>query len=160
MSLSFNRIVIATRAGVQLLLIWMITSILHIHFFEWHIIAPLYFKHSLLRELKKKFIWHRTRESGVAKIKNCKATVCDVKVKPNSGKIYFKSSRLAWLGRIFAEGSSPWKAYINYLLKHFWWTFLFSCNYDVKECKIISTFYRELLQLWADLRINKAIYIL
>ena len=32
---------------------------------------------------------------------------------------YVKSSRLAWLGRIFAEGSSPWKAYINYLLKDF-----------------------------------------
>jgi hypothetical protein len=24
------------------------------------------------------------------------------------------SSRLAWLGRIFLEGSSLWKAYINY----------------------------------------------
>lgn len=26
---------------------------------------------------------------------------------------YVKSSRLAWFGRIFAEGSSPWLAYIN-----------------------------------------------
>ena len=59
---------------------------------------------------------------------------------------YVKSSRLAWLGRIFAEGSSQWKAYINYLLKEFGGAFLFSCNYDVKDCKITSTFYRELLQ--------------
>ena len=58
---------------------------------------------------------------------------------------YVKSSRLAWLGRIFAEGSSPWKAYINYLLKDFVGAFLFSCNYDVKDCKIICLFYRELL---------------
>ena len=46
---------------------------------------------------------------------------------------YVKSSRLAWLGRIFAEGSSPWKAYINYLRKDFGGAFLFSCNYDVKD---------------------------
>ena len=59
---------------------------------------------------------------------------------------YVKSSRLAWLGRIFAEGSSPWKAYINCLLKDFGGAFLFSCNYDVKDCKITSTFYRDLLQ--------------
>ena len=67
---------------------------------------------------------------------------------------YVKSARLALLGRIFAEGSSPWKAYINYLLKDFAEAFLFSCNYDVEDCKIISTFYRELLQWWADLRIT------
>ena len=69
---------------------------------------------------------------------------------------YVKSSRLAWLGRIFAEGSSPWKAYINYLLKDFGGAFLFSCNYDVKDCEIISTFCRELLQWWADLRITSS----
>ena len=69
---------------------------------------------------------------------------------------YFKSSRLAWLGRIFAEGSSPWKAFINYLLKDFGGAFLFSCNYDVKDCEIISTFYRERLQWWADLRITSS----
>lgn len=56
------------------------------------------------------------------------------------------------MGRIFSEGSSPWKAYITYLLADFGGVFLFSCNYDVKDCKINSTFYRELLQWWADLR--------
>jgi len=66
---------------------------------------------------------------------------------------YVKSSRLAWLGRIFSEGSSPWKAYITYLLAYFGEVFLFSCNYDVKDCKINSTFYKELLQWWADIRI-------
>ena len=39
-------------------------------------------------------------------------------------------------------------------LTRFWQVFLFSCNYDVKDCKVISTFYRELLQWWADLRIT------
>ena len=32
---------------------------------------------------------------------------------------YVKSSRLAWLNRIFSGGSSPWKAYIKYLLEDF-----------------------------------------
>ena len=67
---------------------------------------------------------------------------------------YVKSSRLAWLNRIFSGGSSPWKAYIKYLLEDFGGVFLFSCNYDVKDCKVTSTFYRELLQWWADLRIT------
>ena len=58
---------------------------------------------------------------------------------------YVKSSRLAWLNSIFSEGSSPWKAYIKYLLEDFGGVFLFSCNYDVKDCKVTSTFYRELL---------------
>jgi len=68
-------------------------------------------------------------------------------------EMYVKSSRLAWLGKIFLEDLSPWKAYINYLLEDFGGVFLFSCNYNVKDCKINSTFYRELLQWWADLRI-------
>ena len=51
-----------------------------------------------------------------------------------------KSLRLAWLGRIFAEGSSPWKSFINYLLKDFGGIFLFRCNYDVKDYVINSTF--------------------
>ena len=63
-----------------------------------------------------------------------------------------KSLRLAWLGRIFAEGSSPWKSFINYLLKDFGGIFLFRCNYDVKDYVINSTFYKELLQWWADFR--------
>ena len=44
-----------------------------------------------------------------------------------------KSLRLAWLGRLFAEGSSPWKAFVNYLLKDFGGRFLSKCNYDVNE---------------------------
>ena len=60
---------------------------------------------------------------------------------------YVKSSSLAWM-----DGSSPWKAYIKYLLKDFGGVFLFSFSYDVKDCRINSTFYRELLQWRADLR--------
>ena len=57
-----------------------------------------------------------------------------------------KSSRLAWLGRLFAEGSSPWKAFVNYLLGDFGGRFLFKCNYDANEYNINSVFYNELLQ--------------
>ena len=55
---------------------------------------------------------------------------------------YVKSSRLAWLGRIFSEGSS---LILIYLLENLGEVFLFSCNYDVKD--------RELFQWWADSRI-------
>ena len=43
-----------------------------------------------------------------------------------------KSLRLAWLGRIFLQGSAPWKAYINYPLENYGRIFLFRCNYDIK----------------------------
>ena len=65
-----------------------------------------------------------------------------------------KSLRLAWLGRLFAEGSSPWKAFVNYLLKDFGGRFLFKCNYDVDGYNINSIFYKELLQWWADLSVD------
>ena len=57
-----------------------------------------------------------------------------------------KASRLAWIGRLFSEGSLPWKAYINQLLEDFEGKFLFRCNYDVKDYKTYSKFYNELLQ--------------
>ena len=63
-----------------------------------------------------------------------------------------KSLRLAWLGRLFAEGSTPWKAFVNFLLEDFGGKFLFRCNYNVKEYNINSTFYKELLLWWADFR--------
>ena len=63
-----------------------------------------------------------------------------------------KASRLACIGKLFSNGSLPWKAYVNHLLKDFGGEFLFSCNYDVKVCKINSKFYNEFLQWWADFR--------
>ena len=59
-----------------------------------------------------------------------------------------QASRRAWIGKLFSNGSLPWKAYI----KDFGGEFLFSCNYDVEECKIYSKFYNEFLQWWADFR--------
>ena len=61
-----------------------------------------------------------------------------------------KSLRLAWLGRLFVECSSPWQAFIKHLLKD--GIFLFRCNYDHIEYNINSIFYKELLQWWADFR--------
>ena len=42
-----------------------------------------------------------------------------------------KSLRLAWLGRIFSQGSAPWKAYINHLLENYGGIFLFRCNHEL-----------------------------
>jgi len=53
---------------------------------------------------------------------------------------------------LFAEGSSPWKAFANHLLKEFGRIFLFRCNYDIKEYNINSTFYQELPWWWANFR--------
>ena len=55
-------------------------------------------------------------------------------------EILIKASRLAWIGKLFSNGSLPWKAYVNHLLKDFGGEFLFSCNYDVEECKIYRNF--------------------
>ena len=63
-----------------------------------------------------------------------------------------RSLRLAWLGRLFTVGSIPWKAYVNHLLKDYGGRFLFRCNYDIKEYKINSTFYDELLHWMANIR--------
>ena len=40
----------------------------------------------------------------------------------------------------------------NHLLRDYGGSFLFRCNYDIKEFKINSTFYVELLHSWADFR--------
>ena len=53
---------------------------------------------------------------------------------------------------ILSNGSLPWKAYFNYLLKDSGGEFLFRCNYDVEGSKIYSKFYNEFLQWWADFR--------
>ena len=58
-------------------------------------------------------------------------------------EILIKASRLAWIGKLFSNGSLPWKAYVNHLIKDFGGEFLFSCNYDVEECKVYSKFYNE-----------------
>ena len=52
----------------------------------------------------------------------------------------------------FSRDSIPWKAYINHLLRDYGEIFLLRCNYDIKEYKINSTFYDELLHWWADFR--------
>ena len=55
-------------------------------------------------------------------------------------KTYVKSSRLAWLGRIFSEGSSPWKAYITYLLTDFGGFFYLVVIMMSKTVKLIPLF--------------------
>ena len=64
-----------------------------------------------------------------------------------------KSLRLAWLGRLFVERSSPWKAFVNHLFKD---------RGGISYLGIIMTltntilsnsiFYKELLQWWDDFR--------
>lgn len=57
-------------------------------FFERHIIAALYFNLNLLREVKKNADGTEQVKVVWSKFKNGKATVRDVKVEPNYGKIY------------------------------------------------------------------------
>ena len=89
------------------------------------------------------FLWN-----GPDKIARA-ATINDIKfggLKLIDLQTSVKSLRLAWLGRIFSQGSAPWKAYINYLLENYGGIFLFRCNYDIKDYNIHSTFYSEFLQ--------------
>ena len=58
-------------------------------FFERHIIAALYFNLNLFRELKKNADGTEQVKVVWPKFKNGEATVRDVKVKPNFGKIFF-----------------------------------------------------------------------
>ena len=60
--------------------------------------------------------------------------------------------RLAWLGRIYSPGRIPWKAFLDYLLENYGGTFFVSCNYNMRDYNINSSFYRELLQWWDDFR--------
>jgi len=43
------------------------------------------------------------------------------------------SPRLAWIRRLFTEGASPWKAFVNQLLENFGGIFLFRCSYDIND---------------------------
>ena len=63
-----------------------------------------------------------------------------------------KSLRLAWLKRIFSENDDTWKNYLHHVLKCFGGSFVFHCNYNIKDLTISSQFYTELLQWWADFR--------
>ena len=62
------------------------------------------------------------------------------------------SLRLAWLGRIHSPGRIPWKAFLDYLLENYGGTFFVSCNYNMRDYNINSSFYSELLQWWDDFR--------
>ena len=58
-----------------------------------------------------------------------------------------KSSRLAWLKRIFNGNDGTWKRYFKHQLKPVGDLFFIYCNYDVNYYTISSQLYRELL-LW------------
>ena len=61
-----------------------------------------------------------------------------------------KALRLAWLSRIFSDGKGTWKTYLKHLFQDSGELLIFSCNYDIKDLSITSSFYRELLQWWSD----------
>ena len=50
------------------------------------------------------------------------------------------SLRLAWLGRIYSPDRIPWKAFLDYLLESYGGNFFISCNYNMKEYNINSSF--------------------
>ena len=51
-----------------------------------------------------------------------------------------KSLRLAWLGRMYSPGQTPWKAFIDHLLDNYGGIFFVSCNYDIKDYNVHSIF--------------------
>lgn len=64
-----------------------------------------------------------------------------------------KSLRLAWISRIFNTASaSPWKSYLEYLLRPFGGTFFLHCNYNINDYNFNSVFYSEMLQWWSEFR--------
>ena len=63
-----------------------------------------------------------------------------------------KALRLAWLKRIFNDNESTWNIYLMHLLKDVGGSFIFECNYDMKDILTTSVFYGELLQWWSDFR--------
>ena len=62
------------------------------------------------------------------------------------------SLRLAWLGRIYSPGRIPWNAFLDYLLENYGVTFFVSCDYNMRDYNVNSSFYSELLQWWDDFR--------
>lgn len=65
-----------------------------------------------------------------------------------------RALRLSWLKRILdVDCSGFWKDYLNYALSNQGGSLFFlQCNYDTKQINISSTFYKELLLWWSDLR--------
>ena len=85
-------------------------------FFERHIIAALYFNLNLFRELKKNADGTEQVKVVWPKFKNGEATVRDVKVKPNFGKIFF-TCRLKQIHDLNYQSSANSR---NYFLEFFY----------------------------------------
>ena len=64
------------------------------------------------------------------------------------------SLRLAWLKRIFDVNDGAWKDYIRHQLKRFGGLFLFHCYCHVKDHPSPSQLYAEMLQWWAEFRVE------
>ena len=47
-----------------------------------------------------------------------------------------KALRIAWLNRIFSNNESTWKIYLMHLLKDVGGSFIFECNYEIKDLSI------------------------
>ena len=96
-----------------------------------------------------KFLWKGvdkvTRLSAINDYENSGLKMIDLETM-------VKSLRLAWLKRIFSENDGTWKNYLHHVLKCFGGSFVFHCNYNIKDLTISSQFYTELLQWWADFR--------
>jgi len=102
-----------------------------------------------LNQLIFKFLW-----KGVGKVTSLSAINDYGKsgLKMIDLKTMVKSLRLAYLKRIFSENDTTWKNYLHHILKYFDCSFLFHCNYIIKDLTISSQFYSKLLQWWADFR--------
>jgi len=91
------------------------------------------------------FLWNYTLVSNINDYEKSGLKMIDLETMVTS-------LRLAWLKRIFSENDGTWKIYLHHVLKCYGGSFLFHCNYNVKDLAISSKFYTELLQWWAKFR--------
>lgn len=60
--------------------------------------------------------------------------------------------KFPFVNRFVSPSNGTWKSCIQYILRRSGGFLLFNCNYNIDHVEIISKFYREQLQWWAEFR--------
>ena len=102
-----------------------------------------------LNQLLFKFLWNGTDKVTRASVIN---EYEEGGLKMIDLDSMIKSLRLAWLKWIFNGNDGTWKSYLQYLLEPMGGCFFLNCNYDIKDYKILSQSYYELLLWWSNFR--------
>ena len=59
---------------------------------------------------------------------------------------FIRALRLAWILQIYNENPGHWKSFLEDELKQQGGLFLLKYDYNYKQCKVESLFYKELIQ--------------